>query len=110
VIRVQPSAHKQRELSTGLALIPRVDFGDAIQYVHSSRLPRDVGVVIVFGQRRARVIGAIFCCNLLQLSEELIQFSPFKPPIEQVADLLCWFERLVSKRRGQDNKSDAALL
>jgi hypothetical protein len=79
-------------VSAGLPLITAVDFGNAVQYVEPPRLPGDVGVVIMFGQDGTCVIVAVFRRDLLQLIEELVQFSPSKPPIEQVADLLCWAE------------------
>jgi hypothetical protein len=96
-------------MSAGLPLVAGINFGDAVQYVQSSCLPCDVGMVIVLRQHRTRVISAVFCCDLLQLIEKLFQFSPSEP-IEQVADLLCWSERLVPKRHAKDNKSGAVLL
>ena len=46
--------------------------------------------------------------DLLQLIEELVQFSPSEPPIEQTGISSAGLERLVSKRRYQDNKSARA--
>jgi hypothetical protein len=75
-----------------LPLITGIDFGDAVQYVQSPCLPRNVGMMIVLGEHNTRVIVAVVGCDPFQLIEELVQFSPAEPPVEQVTDLLCWSE------------------
>lgn len=45
--------------------------------------------MIVFRQRRTRVIVAVLGRDPFQLVEELVQFSSSQPPGEQVKDLLC---------------------
>jgi hypothetical protein len=92
------SANKNRKSSSAVALVSGIYLGDAIQNIQPPGLAGDVGVMILFRQHNAGVVFAILRSNPLQLVEELVQFSPSKPPIEQVRDLLR-LKRLVSKRR-----------
>jgi len=85
-------------MSSRVTLVFGVYLCDAVQNIQSPRLTGDVGVMILLGQRGAGVVFAIFGSYPFQLVEELVQFSPPKPPLEQTLDLLCWPSRLVAKR------------
>jgi hypothetical protein len=63
-------------MPAAVAPIPGIHLRNPVQQIHAFGLASDVGVMIAFGEKSARVVFAIFGGNLFQLVEEMIELAP----------------------------------